>query len=226
MSTLNRCRYALESFYYIEERYMDFYKSRDLFILDSGAFTFLSNTKNTVDWDAYVRKYIDFINRHKIDLFFEMDIDKIVGLPKVEEYREIIERATGKRCIPVWHKSRGLDYWERLCREYDYVAIGGIAIKDIPRQHYQYFHEFLRIARKHRTKVHALGFSGRDVANYDFYSVDSSTWNSGARYGQFHYFDGRAIRLMRPEGKRGIASALDQHNFLEWCAFQRHLEGI
>lgn len=109
-SVLEQSRYVLESFFYIDEKYMGYYLSRDIFILDSGAFTFLNSAKTSVNWDAYVAKYVDFINRYDVRFFFEMDIDKIVGLPKVEQYRSFIERETGKRCIPVWHKSRGLDY--------------------------------------------------------------------------------------------------------------------
>ncbi len=59
--------------------------------------------------------------------FFELDIDRIVGLEKVEEFRRRIESKTGKQSIPVWHSNRGWQYFVNMCKEYNYVSIGGIA---------------------------------------------------------------------------------------------------
>ena len=227
LKNIEKCFYALESFYYIKEWQIPYIHKFRSFLLDSGAFTFISNSKSTVDWKDYVRKYIDFINKYDIDLFFEMDIDAIVGLDKVEKFREIIEKYTGKRCIPVWHKSRGLQYWKDLCMEYDYVAMGGIAIKDIPQRDYKYFSEFIKLANDYHTKVHGLGFTGRTAQNYGFYSVDSTTWKSGRRFGQLHMFNGKRIEIIRPPGKRLINyKKADQHNFEEWIKYQRYLDSI
>lgn len=226
-SVLEQSQYVLESFFYVDEKYMSYYLSRDIFILDSGAFTFLNSAKTSVNWDAYVAKYVDFINRYDIRFFFEMDIDKIVGLPKVEQYRSFIERETGKRCIPVWHKSRGLAYWHYLCRNYDYVAIGGIAIKDIPQKDHKYFREFTRIAKQWGAKVHGLGCTSADCEKHGFFSVDSSSWGAGGRFGQLHMFNGKRIEIIRPSGKRAKDYLqLDRHNFIEWCAYQRYLDKL
>lgn len=99
------------------------------FLCDSGAFTYFSKgkSKTLAEWDSYVDEYIDFINAYNIHHFFELDIDRIVGLDKVEEFRRRIEKGTGKQCIPVWHSNRGWAYFERMCAEYGYVSIGGIA---------------------------------------------------------------------------------------------------
>ena len=48
----------------------------------------------------------------------------------------------------VWHKSRGKDYWLKMIKEYDYVAIGGIVTKEIKPSEYKYFHWFIRQATK------------------------------------------------------------------------------
>lgn len=77
------------------------------FLLDSGAFTFLSGAKKTVDWDSYLTKYAEFIRENGIERFFELDIDSVVGYKNVKNYRSKLERLTGKQAIPVWHKNRG-----------------------------------------------------------------------------------------------------------------------
>lgn len=52
-------------------------------ILDSGAFSAFSGKFNNFDWDDYCNKYIKFIKQTNNSLFFEMDIDVVVGLEKV-----------------------------------------------------------------------------------------------------------------------------------------------
>lgn len=103
------------------------------YLLDSGAFSFMNGAKR-VDFDSYTDRYIDFINDNKVPLFFEMDLDVVVGLPKVEEYRRRIERRTGKQCIPVFHRERGKDYFIDMVKNYKYVALGGIAVNEIKKK--------------------------------------------------------------------------------------------
>lgn len=118
----------LESFYYLktQEWMFPLIKEFKNFLLDSGAFTFMNQNRNhDIDWDAYIEEYADFINKLDISLFFELDIDSIVGIDEVERLRHKLEKLTGKKAIPVWHVSRGHDYWLKMIKEYDYVAIGG-----------------------------------------------------------------------------------------------------
>ena len=113
--------YVLESFYYIQDWQLQEIPKYKMFLLDSGAFTFMSNTKKAkVNWKEYIDSYIEFINKHDIKYFFELDIDVVVGYENVKKITKYIEQKTNKQCIPVWHKSRGLEEWERLTKEYNY----------------------------------------------------------------------------------------------------------
>lgn len=126
---------VLESYYYLRknEDFMPLVRHFGSFLLDSGAYTFMAGShKGGCDWDAYVSEYADFINRFDVKLFFELDIDSVVGLAEVERLRHKLERMTGKKPIPVWHKNRGKEYFVKMCEEYPYVAIGGIVTKEIP----------------------------------------------------------------------------------------------
>lgn len=51
--------------------------------------------KGGCDWDAYVSGYADFINRFDVKLFFELDIDNVVGLAEVERLRHKLEKDDG-----------------------------------------------------------------------------------------------------------------------------------
>ena len=113
--------YILESYHYIikQEWMFPLLKEFKGFLLDSGAFTFMTSLKGkSINWDAYVINYGNFIKHHDIKHFFELDIDPIVGLKKVERLRELLEQTAQRKCIPVWHKSRGLDYWKQMCKDY------------------------------------------------------------------------------------------------------------
>jgi hypothetical protein len=223
------CDYVLESFWYIKEWQLSKIKNCKLFLLDSGAFTFMVNShKKEINWDQYVEEYGKFVKENNIKHFFELDIDSIVGIKEVERLRDKLEKIAGRKCIPVWHKSRGLDYWKRIVKEYDYVAIGGIVTKEIKSTEYAIFTYLLDMAKKNNCKVHGLGFTGIEyLKKYHFYSVDSTAWSSGWRFGTLYKFTGKSfkkikfknMRIKKEEGKN-----VDIFNYLEWIKFQKYAD--
>lgn len=226
INDIKKVDYVLESFYYVQEWQKDFIKNKKwkMFLLDSGAFTFFSGNKN-INWEKYVELYADFIIENNVDYFFELDIDSIVGYKKVLILREKLESLTCKKCIPVWHKSRGIQEYKKLCKEYPYIAIGGIAIKDISIKQYQGFPALIQLAHTFGCKVHGLGFTQMaylDKIHFD--SVDSTAWKSGGRFGQIHRFNGsKIVQIKKPKGKR-IKSYkdIDAINLREWIKFQQY----
>jgi len=221
--------YILESYHYIikQEWMFPLIKEFKGFLLDSGAFTFLTSQKNkTLNWEEYVVNYGNFIKQLDIDYFFELDIDPIVGLQEVERLRFILEKTAGKKCIPVWHKSRSLDYWKKMCEQYNYVAIGGIVTQEIKRTQYDVFLPLLDIARKNNCKVHGLGFTNlKGLERYKFYSVDSTAWLSGNKFGGVYLFNGKTMeKYNKQEGKRVKTNEVAIHNFTEWVKFSNYAE--
>ncbi|ETR72941.1 MAG: hypothetical protein OMM_01327 [Candidatus Magnetoglobus multicellularis str. Araruama] len=203
----------------------------DKHIFDSGAFSAMVGTIQNVDWDKYVEGYINFINKYKIKLFFELDIDSLVGLERVEKIRKKIEKDTNIQSIPVWHKARGKDKWREICDSHDYCAIGGIVTREIKPSEYNIIIGWcLKEADKRNCKVHGLGFTRSVLFNrFPFYSVDSSTWTNGGRYANLYKFD-RANGLILYEviKKKGYRvnkrKYLDVYNFHQWIDFQRYAE--
>ena len=223
--------HVLESFYYIDDWMIPYIKNHWNFMLDSGAFTFMNDTKNTkgVNWDEYLERYALFINTNDINLFFELDIDSVVGLKEVERLRKKLESLTNKKCIPVWHKSRGLDYWKWMVKEYNYVALGGMASADKKKyrtEFKKYCHQLLFMAHKNNCKVHALGFTEiKTLHRYKFDSVDSTAWIYGNRGGFLYRFNGRTIdKIQKPNGTRLNSKKAAIHNFKEWVKYQKYAE--
>ena len=222
-SQWNGC-YLVSYAYHKDPRVRKIMSCTSRLMLDSGAFTFLNGSKKTVDWDAYLREYAEFINKNDIKLFFELDIDPLVGYDRVKEMRNELEEMTQKQCIPVWHKSRGRDEFLNLCSQYPYVALGGIAIGEIKRSEHRFFPWFINEAHKRGAKVHGLGYTNTEgLHRYRFDSVDSSTWLAGVRYGNISYFDGRVMKnLSRPKGMRANKSKAVLYCLHEWMKFQEY----
>lgn len=220
--------FILESFYYCDadtERLLPYFGD---FLLDSGAFTFMQGNHNgVIDWEDYIERYADFINRNNIEKFFELDIDSVVGYSKVLEYRRKLERLTNKPCIPVWHKSRGGDEFIKMCDEYDYAAIGGIVAKEIKPEQYGAFPMMINQAHQRKCKLHGLGFTALNwLKKCHFDSVDSTAWTTGNRFGYVYRFNGKTMEKTEvPKGKRiGDSRKLALINYTEWIKFQKYAE--
>ena len=218
----------LGSFYSVRPGATKFIKSFDRFMLDSGAFSFMQSGKH-IDWDEYVRRYIEYIKTNDIELFFELDIDGLIGYDGVKEIRRRIERESGRQVIPVWHKRLGKAEFLRMCDEYNYVAVGGIVSGEIKKNEYEIFTPLITEAHKRGAKIHGLGFTFLEgLKKYHFDSVDSSAWTSGTRFGLIYMFDGatlkrRYVQELRPE-KRLKDSEVRVHNFCEWSKFAAYAE--
>lgn len=220
---------VLRSFFYErakKDKGVPYHKAKK-YMLDSGAFTFLK--KNcTVDWDRYVCELAEYINTYDIQHFFELDIDSIIGLDAVEKLRTKLECRTGKQAIPVWHYNRGKQYYLDMCKNYPYVALGGIVSKDIPLKEYQKaFPYFIRTAHEHGAKIHGLGYTR--VANlklYRFDSVDSSSWWGGSIGGYLHIFSTASgtFRQVSRDGCRIKTVPVAKHNLSEWVKFSKYAE--
>ena len=198
------------------------------FMLDSGAFSFMCGAEKE-DWDRYVEEYAEYILANDIKLFFELDIDSVVGLKEVERLRAKLERLTNRQPIPVWHKSRGKDYFEACCKDYPYVAIGGIVTKEVPRNIYEKaFPWFITTAHEHGAKIHGLGYTNiAGLHKYHFDSVDSTAWLYGNRGGYLYHFDakrGTMAKTDAPEGLRLKSHDAALYNYLEWQKFQAYAE--
>jgi hypothetical protein len=171
-----------------------------------------------------------FIKKTKQKLFFELDIDCVVGLEKVEYYRKKIEDAVGIQPIVCWHANRGADYWIKCCEEYPYVALGttkaSIAGQKM-RKDPSILNWFINQAHKNDAKIHGLGFTSIPwLSKLKFDSVDSTGWQL-VRYGGGCYFDGKTIKKFAKKNtmiKDKCIYDLHLHNFKEWVKFQKYAE--
>ena len=224
--------YVLASFFYIRrgkirQEYTKFLPMFKDFMLDSGAFSVMVSGKRMPDWNSYIEDYAEYVKENNIDKFLELDIDSVVGHDEVRKLRANLEKKAGKQCIPVWHRPRGKAEFLRLCDEYSYIAIGGVALKYIRPDEYRYLPYLIDEAHKRECKIHALGFtSTKLLSQYHFDSVDSSSWSMGRRYGLlYRYANGNISIYPKKKECRAInVIDLEAHNLEQWMKFQQYAD--
>lgn len=180
-------------------------------LVDSGAHTFLADSDTyadkPVEWfEEYLKGYVKFLKDNKEHIFaaVELDIARLVGQDKVNEWRknifEKLTREEGIQIIYVWHIDDGVPAWEKMCQRYPYVGVTfleGLEAGTIMR-------DLFSTARKYGTRVHGFGITGYgSLSKYPFFSVDSSTWLVGSQFGELSWFDGRKLfRLKKSDWKK------------------------
>ena len=176
--------------------------------LDSGAYTFLNEYKTKMGIgkmnpqakvtatkltpQQYFDKYVAFVKKYQqyFEYIVEFDIDALVGYEQVLKWRkELLAEIPAEKLIVVFHTTIPNCYaeWEKWCtsKEPWVLGIGGAAEGNIHRLGYMF-----KEALKYKKKVHGFAMTkNRYVIKYPWFSVDSSSWNIGQRFGTVLYFD-------------------------------------
>jgi hypothetical protein len=220
-------KYILISYFHLRKNEKIFNKLRlicDEMLIDSGAHSFQKGFK--VDFYEFTKEYAQWIIENDCDQmtgYFEMDIDNLIGYDEVKKLRAILEAAHPTKIIPVWHATRGVEEFEKMCEEYAgrIVAISAIRNKDISDDQYMMF---LKTAKKYGCKVHALGMTRTNLLNkVPFDYTDSSTWKQTGNYGGFAKFTGCKMKVVSAAG--GLKTYyLDFHNLKEFMKMQQYFE--
>jgi hypothetical protein len=224
-------RYALTSYYYLKNQSLFdriISKVSDKMLIDSGAHSFQHGKK--VDFESYTIEYANFIKRNssnpKIEGFFEMDVDNVIGYDQVLRLRRILNSASDK-IIPVWHNNRGVEEFKKMCdeRRGKKVAITGFANNDISDGQYNLF---INEAHRRGCSIHVLGctryglIQTLNLGKED--SVDSSSWKQGAIFGDVDLptRKGGNFKLTAFEGMKTNYKKFMMANYLTARAIQEH----
>jgi hypothetical protein len=174
---------------------------------DSGAHSArtLGITLTVEDYAAWCHQH-----DHRLTLYANLDV---IGAPEATwRNQKLLEQQHGLEPIPVFHTGEPWHYLERYIGEgYTYIALGkllGNPIADV----LAWLDKVFTIADG-RAVFHGFGLTvDRALREFPFYSVDSSTWGSGFRFGIVKLFDdqsGRWTSIMQRD-----RAALLQHRDL------------
>ena len=193
-----RLRILLSFWYYKSEgirTILDTYFAPDYpdIFADSGAYSAWSQG-GSVD----IESYAEWLERYQ-DLFTvyaNLDVkgDVEAGL-KNQTYLE----GRGLHPLPVFHAGEPWEVLDEMVERYSYVAIGGIAgsFQSSSPVSYRFLIKCFRIAEG-RAALHGFGITSWAVLkDFPWYSVDSSSWGSGFRYGNVGMFDERRGRFVQ-----------------------------
>lgn len=213
------------------------YPHLDHLMIDSGAFTFLTNNPRSKGKDiyGYCHDYCRWLEDKAdyADAYVELDLAKVYGWKAVTELRKIFA-SYNLDPLYVYHIHNN-EKWEDLCRKHDYIAVGSMDIKGDPT----FLRRLLETAQKHRTRVHLFGWTNlylltKYAVYRSLYSVDSTSWLSVNKYGTFYWFENGQMKaykkedIMKKWSKRtkweyytGLVLSLHQ-----WSKFAKHLKHI
>lgn len=205
-------------------------EERTLF-LDSGAFSFQNaygciagrNNKDKSELDEYALlkyclDYLDFIKKygHYFNIIVEVDVDYIIGVKKTRYMLERM-REEGLDIRPVWHIPRGMEIWEKDCKQFDYVGIEGqTRHRDDP---VSFYNQMLGVAHKQKSKVHGFAMSSEQLLYLiPFDSVDSASWMISAANGAVKTPFGSVVISDRAEA---VAEVGDNRNYFSMDAIHK-----
>lgn len=157
-------------------------------MVDSGAFTAFTKGKK-----ISLEEYTDWLIEHKQHVTTGVVLD-VIGDWKgtARNHERMLNRLPeGFPLKPVWHSTSPISELERLCKEYDYIGIGGLVSMSLNVKAFmQHMIRVHKVADKYGTKLHGLGVTGETaMLRLPWNTVDSSSWLSGSRYGRLRLRD-------------------------------------
>ena len=193
----------------------------DIFI-DSGAFS-AYNSGSYIDIDDYCKFLIDVGATHYAAL------DVIGDAQKTLENQRYMEQQYGLKPIPTFHMGEPADFALRLAENYDYIAIGGMVFSEgIEYWLDNLWADLLKINKN--IKCHGFGMTNSKlIAKYPWYSIDSSSFKSGRRFGRLILFNKYTNQLITEDFNDWVkkyAELTRDDEILENSAFRYELTDV
>lgn len=157
---------------------------------DSGGFSAMTQgvTIDINEYAAWVKRW-----RHLFNVYANLDV---IGNPDATWKNQQTLHDLGLDPLPVFHTGTDFSWLEHYVERYPYLALGGmVPYMKFPNKIMPWLIKAFRVA-KGRTVFHGFGATAwRVVSALPWYSVDSSSWGAGFRYGQVPLFDSKAGRF-------------------------------
>lgn len=168
---------------------------------DSGAFS-----AHTVGAQIDLDVYMDWLHRWKHRLHVYAGLDDLTSVKRsVENYR--IMRENGLDPLPTYHYGEPWSVLDEYMSHTKYIALGGMVGESYANLMRWVIQCFKRARDKGEGHVyHGFGLTKMDALKaLPWYSVDSSSWGSGHRYGRAYLWDEMAGK-MRTAGRSELAT--------------------
>ncbi len=179
-------------------------ENNGIFMTDSGAFTIrqanyskqIKDLYKPTDYEGYIEEYVKwcFDFRNHIYCIANMDMDNYVGREVVVDWNDKYFRPLEKDVNVIYNALRdfekryndlsGFKRLEEYCSMYDYVGVNASMVKTADKVY--------QIAKRHKARLHGFAWTSfPTLMKYPMFSVDSSTWSAGQRFGATFVDDGK-----------------------------------
>lgn len=207
----------LASYYFLIEKKSPLnYK----FLLDSGAYSAFNAGK-----EINIDNYIKFIKDNKDIIENYFGLDEIGNAEKTLENQKYME-SKGLKPIPTFHADEDFNYLKEYCKNYDYIALGGVAQLKDRRKVIRWLQRCFSFIPE-GIKVHGFAItSPYIISKFPFYSVDSSSWSGAGRWGTLSLFTKGKFTKIKKRFKSTTESnkLIHRWNIVQYIKFAKHLE--
>lgn len=228
---------------------------KGLLMVDSGAFTFKNDTSGKTDWtlqksyDKYLDEFLNFCYTNSNDIYctVNMDMDNFVGVDVVDKWNEDLFKPLEKHTNVIYNVDSELNRagivdktgylrFKEYIKEFDYVGVKRHIAATIGPKIYG-------LAKQYKKRVHGFAVTSLNILkDAPLFSVDSTTWLGGSKYGTTYMYDGKNFRtidfkrkFMRKMTKLECQKfgidyktlmldedpGVTQYNLCAWCGFEK-----
>jgi len=153
--------------------------------LDSGAFSMKNKEPQNIN------EYCEFIKNTGIEIYSVLDV---IGSAQKTYENQVYMEKNGLFPIPCYHLGTDIEYlYKYLDKKYNYISIGGMVHNANLDAGLRYIWAIIYKERPN-IKVHGFGLTSiQRMGCYPWFSIDSSTYLAGVRYGKLELFNGKDI---------------------------------
>lgn len=177
-----------------------------LIMADSGAFSAMTlGTEVSIPaYAAWLKQWMPYLQGGYATL------DVIGDAVGTDRNTREIEEVHGLSPIPVVHVGAPMSTVGQLCERYPYVAVGGMVGKKGPELERWIVSTFVE-AQRWGTLLHGFGQTRQTmIAKLPWYSVDSSSWGKGHRWGKIAWWNASKSKLEEQLQRQPVPPAAAQ----------------
>lgn len=160
---------------------------------DSGGFS-----AKSLGVDITVDEYAKWLHRwgHLFTAYASLDV---IGDVRKSVENLIALESLGLRPLPVFHGGEDLAYLDGYLKDYPYVALGGVVSSGATAtMALKWGIKVFQMAKATGTLYHGFGQTTQVLLrNLPWYTVDSSSWGGGHRYGMLVLWDDHKGKFIR-----------------------------